>query len=107
MRAITKFVWIRPFIYIKTVVKKRSSLLEFLNKICLWIQSHNHENDFQAAKDLLKRPVIMSDMSDDEKEYISFLMPEPFAQVKLEMKCKVANKTQQWKSRMFTKGREA
>lgn len=63
--------------HIKTVVKKRSSLLEFLEKIFIWLQSHNNENDFKTAHALFKRPVVMLDISGDEKDYISFLMPEP------------------------------
>lgn len=73
--------------HIKTVVKKRSSLVDFLEKFFIWIQSHNHENDSKTAKALLKRSVVvMSFISDDEKQFMSILMPEPFEKIKFEMK---------------------
>lgn len=72
--------------HIKTVVKKRSSLIDFLEKFFILVQSHNHENDAKTAKALLKRPNINSLISDNEKEYFTFLMPEPFEKIKYEMK---------------------
>lgn len=57
--------------HIKTVVKKRSSMLEFFYKFFIWIQSHNQENDAKTAKALLKRPVLMAWISEDETSYLS------------------------------------
>lgn len=62
--------------HIKTVAKNRSSLLEFLETFFTWIQSNNHENDFQTANALLKLAtciVIMSDISDDEKQSVHII----------------------------------
>lgn len=72
--------------HIKTVVKKRSSLVDFLDNFFIWIQSHNQENDTKTARALLKRPVLMDSIREDEESYLSILMPEPFAKVKAELK---------------------
>lgn len=44
------------------------------------------ENDAKTAKSLLKRPVLMASISEDETNYFSLLMPEPCKQIEIELK---------------------
>ena len=61
---------------------KRSSLLEFLKKFFIWIQSHNKESDYKTAQAVLKTPVVTKEMPDHLERYMHYLMPELFQKLK-------------------------
>ena len=71
--------------HIKTVVKKRSSLKNFLHYFFVWIMSHNYESDDKISKALMKRPVLLSERPEYLLSYMEYLLPEPFQHLEREI----------------------
>lgn len=67
---------------IKSVVEKRSSLLEFLKHFFQWLRSHNFETDCKISKLFLKKPILSDNTGACEQKYIVYLTAFGYSLIK-------------------------